>query len=315
MPWDFLPINNNEYSTIYGNQNMSTDPVIPQVTGKPPALKGNPLTKFFRTPAIYISLPSGGQFWPDEAIDMPENGELPVFPMTNRDEITLRTPDALINGQGVVDVVQSCIPSIKNAWKMPSTDVDATLMAIRIASYGHNMDFEQTCSACKHEDTYGMDLRHAMGGIKCPDYDKAVDFGPIRIKYKPQDYAQVTKSNQAAFELQKIGQNFDSMSEEDQTLANTIQLEKFTKLNVNSMVSITEYIELVETNERIDNAEYIGEFYANIDSGLFTKIQDTLIEITKDSNVKPTKVACTECGEEVELNIMFDYSSFFARGS
>ena len=294
---------------------MSTDPVIPQVTGKAPAVKSNPLTKFFRTPAIYISLPSGGQYWPDGALDMPENGELPVFPMTNRDEITLRTPDALINGQGVVDVVQSCVPSIKNAWKMPSTDVDATLMAIRIASYGHNMDFEQTCPACKHQDTYSMDLRHSMGGIKCPDYETAVDFGPIRIKYKPQDYAQVTKSNQAAFELQKIGQNFESMTEEDQALANTVQLEKFTKLNVDSMISITEYIELVETNERIDNTEYIGEFYANIDSGLFNKIQDALIAITKDSNVKPTKVACTECSAEVELNIMFDYSSFFGRGS
>ena len=297
---------------------MSTNPAnpaIPQVTGNPPVLKSNPLTKFFRTPAIYISLPSGGRFWPDGTIDMPENNELPVFPMTNRDEITLRTPDALINGQGVVDVVQSCIPGIKNAWKMPSTDVDATLMAIRIASYGHNMDFEQTCPACAHQDTYGMDLRHSMAGIKCPNYENAVEFGPIRIKYKPQDYAQVTKSNQSAFELQKIAQNFESMSEEDQTVANTVQLDKFTKLNVDSMISITEYIELVDTGERINDAEYIGEFYTNIDNGLFTKIQDALVEITKDANVKPTKVACTECGAEVELNIMFDYSSFFARGS
>lgn len=294
---------------------MSTDPAIPQVTGKPPAPKSNPLTKFFRTPAIYITLPSGGRFWTEESIDMPENGELPVFPMTNRDEITLRTPDALINGQGVVDVVQSCIPSIKNAWHMPSTDVDATLMAIRIASYGHTMDFEQTCPACQHRDTYGMDLRHAMGDIKCPDYTQPVDFGPIRIKYKPQNYAQVTKSNQAAFELQKIGQNIENMSDEDQSAVNAVQLEKFTKLNIDSMTSITDYIELVDTSERIDNTEYISEFYANIDSALFNKIQDALIELTKDASVKPSKVACTECGEEVELNILFDYSSFFARGS
>ena len=294
---------------------MSTEPVIPQVTGKPPAPKSNPLTKFFRTPAIYISLPSGGRFWEQDAIDMPENSELPVFPMTNRDEITLRTPDALINGQGVVDVVQSCIPAIKNAWKMPSLDVDATLMAIRIASYGHNMDFEQTCSACGHEDRYGMDLRHTMSSIKCPDYDQMTDFGPIRIKFRPQNYAQVTKSNQAAFELQKLSQNAENGTEEEQMMANALQLEKFTKLNVESMTSITDYIESAESGERIDDVEFIKEFYANIDNQLFNKIQDALIELTKDSNVKPAKVACTECGAEVELNILFDYSSFFGRGS
>ena len=294
---------------------MSTNPAIPQVTGTAPAPRSNPLSKFFRTPAIYISLPSGGKYWVEDSLDLPENSELPVFPMTNRDEITLRTPDALINGQGVVDVIQSCIPNIKNAWKMPSVDVDASLMAIRIASYGHNMDFEQTCPSCEHQDTYSMDLRHTMGTIKCPDYDSPVEFGPVRIKYKPQDYASVNKSNQVAFELQKIAQNAQALSDEDQIATSAAQLDKFTELSINSMTSITDYIELVETGERIADVTFITEFYANIDNTLFNKVQETLIELTKESNVKPTKVACTACGAEVELNIMFDYASFFGRGS
>jgi transcription elongation factor Elf1 len=315
MPWGFLPINNNEYSTIYGNQNMSTEPVFPQVTGTAPVQKTNPLAKFFRTPAIYIGLPSGGRYWPEGTLDMPENEELPVFPMTNRDEITLRTPDALINGQGVIDVIQSCIPNIKDGWKMPSLDVDACLMAIRIASYGHSMDFEQTCPACEHEDVYSMDLRHTMSTVKCPDYDHPGEFGPVRIKFKPQTYANVNKSNQVAFELQKMAQNAEDMSEEDQTVAAAVQLEKFSNLNIATMASVIEYIELVESGERIEDSEYIKEFFANIDNTLFMKIQEALVEITKDANVKPSKVACTNCGNEVELNIMFDYASFFARGS
>jgi hypothetical protein len=294
---------------------MSTEPALPQVTGKPPVVKSNPLTKFFRTPAIYIGLPSGGQFWPEGALEMPENNELPVFPMTNRDEITLRTPDALINGQGVVDVIQSCIPNIKNAWKMPSVDVDATLMAIRIASYGHSMDFEQTCPACQHQDTYSMDLRHTMSTVKCPDYNHAPEFDHIRIKFKPQDYTQVNQSNQTAFELAKIQQSVDALPQEEQSAGNALQLAKFTQLNIDSLASVTEYIELVDTSEQIADTNYIKEFYANIDSAFFNKIQKALIELTKDSNVKPTKVACTECGEAVELNIMFDYANFFALGS
>ena len=41
----------------------------------------NPLQKYFRTPKVYVTLPSGGQYYPAGAIDMPENGELPVFNM------------------------------------------------------------------------------------------------------------------------------------------------------------------------------------------------------------------------------------------
>lgn len=287
---------------------MSTEPQA--------APKTNPLTKYFRTPAIYISLPSGGKFWPEDAIDMPANNELPVFPMTNKDEITLRTPDALINGQGVVDVIQSCVPNIKNAWAMPTTDVDATLIAIRIASYGHGMDIEQVCPACQNSDTYSMDLRHAMSTITCPDYSKVTEFGDIKIKFSPQNYAQANKNNQTGFELGKIAQNLENLPEDaDRKEPNALLLEKVTELTVFSMTSVTEYIELSDTMERIDQKDFIEEFYRNIDRKLFTAIQDALGEITKDANMKPTKVPCTNCGNELELNILFDYASFFVQGS
>ena len=52
----------------------------------------NPLSQYFRQPAIYIKLPSQGSYYPPGALEMPENGEIPVFPMTAIDEITYRTP-------------------------------------------------------------------------------------------------------------------------------------------------------------------------------------------------------------------------------
>ena len=102
----------------------------------------NPLAKFFRQPAIFIKLPSRGKWWDEGALENTENGELPVYSMTTKDEVLLKTPDALLNGQGVVDVIQSCIPNIKNAWKMPSVDVDTVLIAIRIATFGNKMSFD-----------------------------------------------------------------------------------------------------------------------------------------------------------------------------
>jgi hypothetical protein len=76
----------------------------------------NPLRKYFRQPAIHLRLPSGGKFYPDGVVDLPPNGEIPIYPMTAVDEIITRTPDALFNGSAVPDILKSCVPNIKDPW-------------------------------------------------------------------------------------------------------------------------------------------------------------------------------------------------------
>ena len=99
----------------------------------------NPLSMFMRQPKIYIRLPSGGEFWPEGSLEATETGEYPVYSMTAKDELILKVPDALMNGQAIVDVIQNCIPNVKNAWHAPNIDLDVLLIAIRIATYGEMM--------------------------------------------------------------------------------------------------------------------------------------------------------------------------------
>ena len=122
----------------------------------------NPLSKFYRQPKIYLSLPSKGKFYPEGAVEIPDNGEVPVFAMTAKDELTLKTPDALLNGAATVELIQSCIPNIKNAWAMPILDLDACLIAIRIATYGETMDVETTPPNTQTPAQYTIDLRQIL---------------------------------------------------------------------------------------------------------------------------------------------------------
>ena len=41
--------------------------------------------------------------------------EHPVLPMTAKDELIMKNPDALLNGDAVIQVIESCVPTIKNA--------------------------------------------------------------------------------------------------------------------------------------------------------------------------------------------------------
>ena len=105
----------------------------------------NPLRKYFRQPSIHLRLPSGGKFYPPGTLDLPPNGEIPILPMTAVDEITTRTPDALFNGSAVVDIMHSCVPNIGDPWSIPAVDFNALLAAVRLASYGHEMEVSTTC--------------------------------------------------------------------------------------------------------------------------------------------------------------------------
>ena len=148
-------------------------------------MEENPLSNYFRRPSIYITLPSKGEFYPKGALVMTENNELPVYPMTAVDEITYRTPDALYNGTSVVDVIQSCMPNIKDAWAIPSIDLDTILSAIRIASYGHTLELSTKCPKCEEEADWGVDLRKIIEQLDIKDFDNIVNAGDLTVHIKP----------------------------------------------------------------------------------------------------------------------------------
>lgn len=276
----------------------------------------NPLAKHFRQPSIYIKLPSQGRFWPEDTLELPATGSLAVYPMTAKDEIILRTPDALLNGQGVVDVIQSCCPSIKDAWHMPSIDVDAVLVAIRIASYGNQLDMNVICPECKHQHDVAVDLSYLLDNIKVPDYTAKTAFNQISIKLHPQQYFSVNNANQIRYEEQRI---LDALS--DTSLSEDVRLDEYTKhltrivdLNLDILVNSIEYIE-TEDNSIVTDPAFIKEFFQNCDTEIVHQLQDRLEEISKSAGLPDIENSCPECEKSYKIPLEFDYANFFARRS
>lgn len=276
----------------------------------------NPLRAHFRQPAIYLRLPSGGQFW-NSGLDLPEVGELPVFPMTARDEILLKTPDALLNGQGVIDVIQSCCPNITDAWQMPSVDVDAVLIAIRIASYGGSMPVDTTCPSCNTENTFDVDLNGYIDNIRIPDYNRKFHYDKIRIKIRPQTYASLNETNKISYEQQRVLENIvvDGNEEDTKVKEYRKHITKLVDLNAKLLVDNTEYIEITETGTIVTDPKFIEEFYFNCDAELCKALQDRLVEISREGAVKPQTGTCSNCSTQYEVSLTFDYASFFANSS
>ena len=277
----------------------------------------NPLKQYFRQPKIYMRLPSQGKYYPPGTVEVPENLEFPVFPMTSIDEISYRTPDALYNGQAVVSVIQSCVPNIKNAWAMPSVDLDSTLVAIRIASYGHEMNFKSFCPKCSNEDERVLDLRIVLDSLKGIDYSKPVTHGDMQIYFKPLTYKMLSDNNKSQYETQRILQQLPEGNDEEATKVRATQyellLKKITELTV---LALSQSIAVIVTpTAQVTEQEYILDFLKNCDRKLFEEIRDYILEAKKASEIQPLHLNCSKCNHEFDQSVTLNMSTFFADAS
>jgi hypothetical protein len=279
------------------------------------AQNANPLKQYFRQPSVYLRLPSEGNFWPAGSITMPPNKELPVLPMTAIDEITYRTPDALFNGSAVVNVIQSCIPDIKDAWSAPGTDINSILVAIRIASYGHDMEINSTCPECKNTDEYTIDLRIVLEGLQMPDYVTPLQEGDLEIAFQPMAYRDQNDVNLKQFEEQRVLQAVpgSDLPEEQKLEMLNQALQNITKLTVSALKWNIASIRTPQV--LVTDPEHIEEFLRNSDRKLFVKIRDLIIEKRNTSEFKPAQIKCAACEHEYNQTVTLDQTSFFDQAS
>jgi hypothetical protein len=279
----------------------------------------NPLANYMRQPKIYITLPSRGEFWTKGSIEFPENGELPVFSMTARDELLFKTPDALMNGQAVVDVIQSCIPAIKDAWSTPTIDLDTILIAIRLATYGEKMPFTHKIPNTTEDVEYEIDLRMLLDQQQNNHWIEQVVINPeFIICVKPLTYRHMTQTSIKSFETTRILNMVN-----DETIPDDKKLEIFntsfsnlTKVTVD-LLSSSVYKIITSTGEVTDK-NYISEFVNNADKEIFDIVQKHLAALKEHNELKPLKFETTEehralgAPDSYELPINFNDSDFFA---
>jgi hypothetical protein len=280
-------------------------------------IEQNPLRKYFRQPKVYITLPSRGKFYPEGVLNMPETGELPVFAMTAKDELIIKTPDALLNGQATVDVIKSCIPNITNPWLMPSVDLDACLVAIRIATYGEKLDITTKVPVLGEEREFSVDLRQILNKLVTPEYENILKLNDINVELKPLSYKEFTNSNLKTFEEQRIFSlvNDDNMDDSEKLSRFSESFKKLTDLTVNMLSKSIAKIQIGD--DEITSQSHIEEFVDNVDKEFFKGITDHLEQQRKKFAIEPIKVKSNEedvaagVPEEWEVPVTFDQSNFF----
>jgi len=278
----------------------------------------NPLNKYFRQPSIYVTLPSRSAY-PPHVVQQSQSGEIGVQPMTAKDEIRFKTPDALMNGEGVVEVIQSCVPQIKDAWEIKSYDLDTILIAIRIATYGETMDFTFTVPGANEQVTHSQNLPVLLDQIKSATIETEIilDDG-LKFSIRPLTYKDMTTASQQTFAQQKMysAVQDSQLPDEDKAKKFNESFKALTDLNSSIMLKNISAITMQDGTVVSDPVQ-IKEFVDNANAKIIKEIETKVIALRSQGAVKPLKLKATE--EQIkkgapatyEVPITFDTANFF----
>ena len=275
------------------------------------ALENNPLKQYFRRPGIYLKLPSKGMGYTPDVLTLTENRELPVYPMTAIDEITSKTPDSLYNGSAVAEIVKSCVPNIKNPWAINSIDLDAILVAIRIATNGNDMDIETTCPACSEEAKYGVNLNVVLQNFVPGDYNTTMRVGELEIKFRPLNYKEITENSVKQFEIQRAIMNITGLPEGEEKEKKGNELLKIVALTTIDVIAST--IHSIKTPESIvEDKTFILDYLQNADKNVVDAIREQSLALRETTQMKPLHITCSSCSHEYDQLFTLNVSDFFA---
>ena len=278
----------------------------------------NPLNKYFRQASIYVKLPSGTDY-PADVVTKSETGEIGIMPMTAKDEIRFKTPDALMNGQGVVDVIESCVPNIKDAWQIKSYDLDTILVAIRIATYGETMEINFNVPGANESVAHTVNLPAILDQIQKTTVDTAFTLKDgLKITVQPLTYRDMTSTSLQTFQQQKMYTAIQDseLPDEDKATRFNDAFKKLTDLNASILLKNMASITMTDGTV-ITDAAHIKEFVDNANATVIKEIETKLMDLRTQGAVKPLKLKASEeqikkgAPASYEVPVTFDTSNFF----
>ena len=270
----------------------------------------NPLSGHFRSPKLYVKIPSDGKFYTSDVVDLPDSGELPIFPMTAKDELIMKNPDALLNGEAITQLISSCVPNVKDVKALVSNDVDVLLVAIQGATHGDDIEVTTKCPKCEESVTGIASVEGAIETMAILDEVYTVSTGDLEIEIKPFRYENTIQAGIASFQssrsLQAIADIPDDM---DKLKVFNDNFMKMADMNYTLIVDAVHSIKLGE--EVITDRGHIREFLDNCEAKIGNAIEAQVTEINKIGINKTMQFECEKCEDTFDAPISFDPVNFF----
>ena len=270
----------------------------------------NPLSGHFRSPKLYVKIPSGGKFYTSDILDYPDSGELPIFPMTAKDELIMKNPDALLNGEAINQLISGCVPNVKKVNQLISNDVDVLLVAIQGATHGDDIEVSTPCPTCEETISGVASVEGAIETMAILDEVYTVKFEDLEIEIKPFKYENTITAGIASFQSTRSLQALADIPDDMDKLK--VFNENFMRMADMNYTLIVDAVHSIKIEDNIvTDRGHIREFLDNCEASIGNAIEQQVTEINKIGINKSMQFECEECNETFEAPISFDPVNFF----
>lgn len=265
--------------------------------------------------------------------DVPTPTSIPVRTQTALDEILLRNPDSLFNGDATVKSIESSFPSIVSAWNVRMSDIHAIFVAIRVVNQGNSLEFEVTCQQCNNMNSHDINLQALLSQVSqdVSQWDNPLvihdnDMVIYNIKFKPLTYRQHTNFELQDFRIKKtlwqinlISQNGGNIQDHEDLLKNLLKERSELHLsriiaNISEVIVTTKLSGLAQENSQISvtDQKYIKEWLQNSNHELLDQITSHITnKLLPINQLEAIDVTCRQCQHVQKTILDLDWSSSF----
>lgn len=281
-------------------------------------MQSNPLQQYFRVEKMFITLPSGADFYSPDVVKYTSSGEVGIRSMTARDELMFKNPDMLFNGETIRNIIVSCVPSVLDVDQLLTIDIDAIMVAIRQVSFGNEYVRDYVCPKCGKEHAYAADLNHLLGNMSYFNGPTTVDTSDgISIKVAPlafKDTASLLKSNFSRQQALRIIEQ-SNVSDAEKLVKFKEQFDELVNLKIDSVAASVRSITHLPSGTEITERSQIIDFLNNTDLNVVESITHSLAQLAKIGVNRSIPIECVneECKHTWEEDIDFNPMSFFIK--
>jgi hypothetical protein len=272
----------------------------------------NPLMQYFRPPGVYVVLPSAGNFYKADP-ELTSLGEVLIKPMTAKDELLFKSPDILMNGESLIEVIKSCVPGIQNPREIPTPDFNVIMLALRLATYGKDLPYIGKCRECSKNTEFIVDIEQVLDTqITKLQKQYKIDIDQLTVYVKPYDIHCQTRSSIASFEQQAITNSIlgnDDLTDSEKTLEFSRSFNKITEITYELILH--SIIKISTPNEDIVDPQLIAEWLFSVGKKIFESITEKILESTNKGFNNDVVYECEHCKLSNTTPIIFDPTSFF----
>lgn len=272
----------------------------------------NPLIAAYRKPKVYVTLPSNGRFYTEKPT-LSVDGELAIYPMTARDELITKNPDALFNGEATMALLKSCCPDIPDPHQVPMCDLPVIMIAIRQASYGDYLELDLTCPECDAINQVKLQTSAIIGSVKqVTDKDVAEIAEGFKVKLKPYNIDDRTILQIQQIKQQKLIESLlqTDMDEEERNKRFGSLFVELAELTVSLIRNCIIYVETPD-GERVTDNDNVLEWLQNISKKDYDSIKDVVEQLSESGLSESFSATCQSCDHTWKTPVELDAANFF----